>query len=89
MPDRSFDHSSFDPSRRFVRIKTIRDDGFVEFLFAIGDPELAAEMILPKAAFEQFAAAPGVETISDEEALRIEAKVNQYLYGDACPTPRQ
>lgn len=47
---------AFDPSRRFVRIVDERADGMVEFEFAVGEPELFVEMILPRAAFEEFCA---------------------------------
>jgi hypothetical protein len=31
-----------------------RPDGFIEFEFAIGDPELAVELMLPESAFHEF-----------------------------------
>ena len=43
-----------DLSRKFVRLIERRPDGFVEFEFAIGDPELFAEMLLPGDAYEAF-----------------------------------
>jgi phenol hydroxylase P0 protein len=46
----------FDGVRRFVRICRERADGFVEFEFALGEPELCVELLLPKAAFEDFCA---------------------------------
>ena len=44
----------FDLTRRFVRLMRVRDDGFVEFEFAIGEPALAVELILPAAAYRAF-----------------------------------
>ena len=32
----------------------MRDDGFVEFEFAIGEPELAVDLIMPAAAYREF-----------------------------------
>jgi phenol/toluene 2-monooxygenase (NADH) P0/A0 len=49
--------ASFDPSRRYVRIRRVRDDGFVEFEFAIGDPDMFVELILPQAALAGFCTA--------------------------------
>jgi len=46
--------STFDAGRRYVRICKRRPDGFVEFEFAIGDPELAVELMLPESAFHEF-----------------------------------
>lgn len=45
---------AIDLNRKFVRLIERRPDGFVEFEFAIGDPELFAEMLLPAAAYEAF-----------------------------------
>lgn len=48
------DQPAIDVSRKFVRLIERREDGFVEFEFAIGEPELCAEMLLPAPAFEAF-----------------------------------
>ena len=45
---------AIDVSRKFVRLVERRTDGFVEFEFAIGEPELYAEMLLPAEAYESF-----------------------------------
>jgi phenol hydroxylase P0 protein len=42
-----------DVGKRYVRI-TGAHRGFVEFDFAIGDPEITVELILPKPAFDEF-----------------------------------
>lgn len=44
----------FDPRNRYVRIITAREDGLVEFEFAVGEPQLFVEMVMPRAEFEQF-----------------------------------
>lgn len=44
----------FDLQRRFVRIVDERADGMVAFEFAVGEPGLFVEMILPQAAFADF-----------------------------------
>lgn len=46
--------SSFDPTQTFVRVVQIRSDGFVELEFAVGEPELFVEMILPQDSFNDF-----------------------------------
>jgi phenol/toluene 2-monooxygenase (NADH) P0/A0 len=45
---------AFDVNRRYVRLRELRADGFVEFEFAIGDPELAVDLILPADAYRNF-----------------------------------
>jgi phenol/toluene 2-monooxygenase (NADH) P0/A0 len=44
----------FDLTKRYVRLNQVRADGFVEFQFAIGDPELAVDLILPAEAYREF-----------------------------------
>ncbi len=46
--------AAFDPRVCFVRLRKVRGDGFVEFDFAIGEPELSVELIMPVAAFHEF-----------------------------------
>ena len=46
--------ATFDSTRRYVRICNQRPDGFIEFEFAIGDPALCVELMLPEAAFHEF-----------------------------------
>ena len=43
-----------DVSKKYVRLTERRPDGFVEFEFAIGEPDLFAEMLLPADAYEAF-----------------------------------
>jgi phenol hydroxylase P0 protein len=45
-----------DASRRYVRVTQERADGLVAFDFSIGWPELSVELMLPRAAFEEFCA---------------------------------
>lgn len=56
----------FDPERKFVRVIELRPDGFVEFDFAIGEPEVFVEMILPPAAFDSFCEMNKVKFIRDK-----------------------
>lgn len=46
----------FDPNRKFVRVRELRGDGFVDFEFAVGDPETYVEMMLHADAFDEFCA---------------------------------
>lgn len=64
--------SSFDPTRKFVRVTELRPDGFVEFDFAIGEPELFVEMILPAAAFDEFCAHNRVSFVDEKSRLKLD-----------------
>ena len=45
---------SLDIKKRYVRVLERRPDGLVSFEFSIGWPELAVELMLPSAAFDEF-----------------------------------
>lgn len=54
-----------DLSQRFVRVLGRRDNGFVEFAFSVGWPELSVELMLPAPAFEAFCVAHRVRRLDD------------------------
>jgi phenol/toluene 2-monooxygenase (NADH) P0/A0 len=54
---------AFDTTRRFVRITGERANGFIEFDFSIGEPDLSVEMILGRDALAEFCAANRVEML--------------------------
>ncbi|KAB2887306.1 MAG: phenol hydroxylase [Burkholderiaceae bacterium] len=54
-----------DLSQRFVRVLGRRDNGFVEFAFSVGWPELSVELMLPAPAFDAFCAAHRVRRLDD------------------------
>ena len=53
-----------DTTRRYVRMLEARADGLVAFEFAIGWPELAVELLLPVAAFDEFCATQRVQRLN-------------------------
>jgi phenol/toluene 2-monooxygenase (NADH) P0/A0 len=55
-----------DVTRKFVRVTQVRGDGLVAFEFSIGWPELAAELVLPRAAFDEFCITHQVQRLDDE-----------------------
>lgn len=64
---------AFDVSRRFVRVVETRANGMVEFEFAVGEPEMAVELILPKPAFDEFCKSNRVEFLTDARTVAIDA----------------
>ena len=56
---------SFDITRKFVRVMGTLPNGMIEFEFAVGDPDVCAELVMPKAAFEAFCADNQVEFLND------------------------
>ena len=51
----------WDVQRRIIRIVEHHDNGMVEFEFAVGEPGLFVEMVMPRAEFEEFCATQGVQ----------------------------
>jgi phenol hydroxylase P0 protein len=64
--------------RKFVRVTGDRDAALVEFEFAIGDPALYVELLLPKAAFEQFCVDQQVTFL---EATPLDAPASDWNWG--------
>ena len=77
----------FDASKRYVRICKERPDGFIEFEFAIGEPELYVELLLSTKAFEEFCTKNHVtflETNTKTASTWVErmTDASHKLYGD-------
>lgn len=61
--------ADLDTRKRWVRITGSRLGDFIEFDFAIGEPELFVEMILTYEAFIEFCAANKVEVLPPEASV--------------------
>ncbi|MBP6276355.1 MAG: phenol hydroxylase [Limnohabitans sp.] len=59
------DERTCDVSRKFVRIKQVHVEGLVCFEFAIGWPELFVDLMLPRAAFDDFCVSQKVQLLSE------------------------
>lgn len=66
---------------RYVRVRRVVGDKFIEFDFAIGDPSLYVEMILPKPAFDAFCQHNEVVMMTDEQAAAVDADMEKWRYG--------
>ncbi len=72
----------FDELPRYVRVRDVIDDRFVEFDFAIGEPSLYVELVLPKDAFAAFCRHNNVTMMSDEQAAAVDADMEKWRYGE-------
>ena len=54
-----------DVTLKYVRIRQVRADGLVCFEFAIGWPELFVDLMLPRAAFDDFCVRQNVQLLTD------------------------
>lgn len=70
-----------DISRRYVRFRERRENGYVEFDFSIGDPALSVELVMSQACYEAFCAANRVTYLSVDEGAAIDADQHKWRYG--------
>ncbi|MFC6673918.1 phenol hydroxylase subunit [Marinobacterium aestuariivivens] len=74
--------NSFDRLVKYVRVRSPEGARFVEFDFAIDDPSLFVELVMPKTAFQAFCEANAVVHMSDEQIREIDAEMEKWRYGD-------
>ncbi len=65
----------------YVRVTATREEGFIEFEFAIGDPELAVELVMQPTAFHEFCARHRVVEIDEAAGERIDHERLKWRYG--------
>lgn len=58
--------------KRYVRVREVRKEGFVEFDFSIDDPQLYVELILPEQAFWEFCTSNRVIFLTEAQAQAID-----------------
>lgn len=56
---------ALDVRKRFVRITHRRPNGLVELEYAVGEPELFVELVMPADALEEFIAANAAEMLPE------------------------
>lgn len=66
-----------------VRVKRLINNKFVEFDFALEDPTLYVELVLPVKAFEEFCQKNQVSHMSSEQALYVDQDMEKWRYGCA------
>lgn len=67
---------------RYVRVRSEPGARFVEFDFAIEDPSLFVELVMPQAAFEAFCQTNAVVHMSDAQMAAVDAEMAKWRYGD-------
>lgn len=87
MPSPGDEPKKFSELTRYVRVRQVVNERFVEFDFAIGDPSLYVELVLPRAAFDAFCRHNQVVMMSEEQAAAVDADMEKWRYGEEKPTP--
>jgi len=74
-------HDPFDVDRRYVRFRTLRSDGFVDFYFSIGEPALGVELSLPLEQYKEFCRSNKVVYLTREQWEAIDFDQQKWRYG--------
>ena len=72
---------AFDAMRRYVRFRELRNDGYVLFDFAIGDPEISVELILLLPAYQEFCRANAVTWLTRDQADAVDIENSKWRFG--------
>lgn len=73
---------SFKQMKRYIRVRSQPGDRFIEFDFAIDQPELFVELIMPRSVFEIFCLEQSVIEMSEEQIAIIDAESAKWRYGE-------
>ena len=74
--------TTFDRLIKYVRVRSADSARFVEFDFAINDPSLFVELIMPRSAFEEFCQKNKVVHMTDEQVKAVDAEMEKWRYGE-------
>ena len=66
---------------KYIRVTGDRNAKFVEFDFAIHDPSLFVELVLPRDAFEKFCESNQVVEMNEAQKARNDAEEQKWRYG--------
>ncbi|MCE2030092.1 phenol hydroxylase subunit [Sessilibacter corallicola] len=72
----------FDKLIKYVRVRSDPDAKFVEFDFAIGDPNLYVELIMPRVVFDFFCEKNSVTFMTEEQAEAVDEAMKKWRYGE-------
>ena len=73
--------SAQDPRPRYVRFHRLTENGFVEFAFGVGSPELMAELVMPLHAYREFCRVNRVVYLTREQEQALDHEQAKWRYG--------
>jgi len=68
--------------KKYIRVRSSENARFVEFDFAIGDPSLFVELIMPPGAFKHFCEKNNVVHMTSEQMKAVDAEMEKWRYGE-------
>ncbi|WP_027855947.1 phenol hydroxylase subunit [Marinobacterium jannaschii] len=83
-PDNSTPSTSpgaFENLVKYVRVRSSENARFVEFDFAISDPSLFVELVMPRGAFDLFCQKHRVVHMSTAQMAAVDAEMEKWRYG--------
>ncbi|MEH6628386.1 MAG: phenol hydroxylase subunit [Motiliproteus sp.] len=72
----------FEQLVKYVRVRSKTGARFVEFDFAIGEPNLFVELIMPQGVFDDFCQKNHVVHMTAEQMLSVDDEMEKWRYGD-------
>ncbi|MGB1563494.1 MAG: phenol hydroxylase subunit [Sinimarinibacterium flocculans] len=72
---------AFDVNRRYVRFRELRADGYVEFTFSIGDPQLGVELTMPLEQYKEFCRTHKVTYLTRDQCESIDLESSKWRFG--------
>lgn len=73
---------SFDELVKYIRVRSEEGARFVEFDFAIGDPSLFVELVMPPEAFRHFCELNKVVHMTKEQMAEVDSELEKWRYGE-------
>lgn len=70
-----------DPRTRYVRYHRLTGNGFVEFAFGVGTPELMTELVMPLPAYREFCRVNRVAYLTREQEDAMDHDQAKWRYG--------
>lgn len=67
---------------KYIRVRSQPEERFVEFDFAIGDPSLFVELIMPKNCFEIFCKNNQVIEMTEAQIAAVDEEMEKWRYGE-------
>ena len=71
-----------DSTTRYIRVRSPENARFVEFDFAIGDPSLFVELIMPPPVFAEFCRNNRVVAMTAEQMAAVDVELEKWRYGE-------
>lgn len=67
---------------RYIRVRSPEGARFVEFDFAIGDPSLFVELVMPPPVFKAFCQNNQVVEMTEAQMQAVDAEMEKWRYGE-------